>query len=207
MALQAEYTTLTGAVIISLLHGLIPSHWLPIVAIAKKEKWSFQQTFWLTLQAGIAHSLSTVIVGVVIAFIGLKLNENVEILTNSVASGILILLGIWFLFRHFHHHHFHLESSQSKTRAKLVLGILAAMFFSPCLEITGFYLTLSKSGWMFIAFLSFSYVAITLLSMTFWVYLGFQGLKKLDSHKWEHNSGIITGVVMILVGLSMLFLH
>lgn len=205
--MQEEITVFIAAVIISLLHGLIPSHWLPILAFAKKEKWSMYQTFGLTLKAGLAHSLSTVIVGVVIAFIGIKINENIEVITQSVAAGILILLGIWFLARHYHHHHFHIENPDKISKKKLVITILAAMFFSPCLEITGFYLTLSKMGWLYIAFLSFSYVAITLLSMTLWVYIGYHGLKKLDSHKWEHNSGLITGAVMILCGILMLFWH
>lgn len=165
------------------------------------------QTFSLTLKAGLAHSLSTVLIGVIIAFIGIQINHNIEIITQSVAAGILILLGVWFLFRHFHHHHFHIEDPGKISKKKLVITILAAMFFSPCLEITGFYLTLSKLGWLYIAFLSFSYVAITLLSMTLWVYVGHTGLKRLNSHKWEHNSGIITGVIMILCGILLIVFH
>lgn len=198
---------MTGALIISLLHGLIPSHWLPIVAIAKKEKWPIMHTFRITIQAGLAHSLSTVIVGILIAFIGIKINETAEIISSAVAGGILILMGIWFLSRHFHHHHFHLDNPEKMNRKKLVLSLMAAMFFSPCLEITGFYLTLAKSGWWYILVLSIGYVLITLMSMSLWVFVGHHGLKKLDSHKWEHNSGIITGIVMIATGILMLIWH
>lgn len=205
--MNSEITIFIGAVVISLLHGLIPSHWLPIVAIARKEKWTLAQTFGLTLKAGLAHSLSTVMIGVIIAFIGIQINEKMEIITQSVSAGILILLGVWFLFRHYHHHHFHIDDPGKISRKKLAITILAAMFFSPCLEITGFFLTLGKLGWLYIAFLSFSYVAITLLSMTLWVYIGYAGLKKLNSHKWEHNSGIITGIIMIMCGLLMIVFH
>ena len=53
---------LLGALGMSLLHALLPNHWLPIVALGQRERWSFAQVMQTTLFAGAAHVVSTVLV-------------------------------------------------------------------------------------------------------------------------------------------------
>lgn len=40
---------ITGSIIISLLHAVIPNHWLPVIAIGRKESWSLKQVTNVTL--------------------------------------------------------------------------------------------------------------------------------------------------------------
>ena len=35
---------LTGSILISVLHAIIPNHWLPVLAIGRKEGWSLAET-------------------------------------------------------------------------------------------------------------------------------------------------------------------
>jgi hypothetical protein len=37
------YSIIIGSLIISLLHAVIPNHWLPVIAIGKKEKWTLDE--------------------------------------------------------------------------------------------------------------------------------------------------------------------
>jgi nickel/cobalt exporter len=70
---------LIAAFIISVLHGFIPGHWLPFLALAKKMGWSKSITLRYTGLAAIAHALGTVGVGLSIAqitMIGLRENPN-----------------------------------------------------------------------------------------------------------------------------------
>jgi nickel/cobalt transporter (NicO) family protein len=34
-----------------------------------------------------------------------------------------------------------------------------------------------------------------------------QGLKKIDWHKVEHNSGLVSGIILIVTGLLFIFSH
>src|SRR5665213_1677778 len=102
------FSIIAGSIILSLLHATIPNHWLPVIAIGKKEKWSVNEVTRVTFIAAIAHGLSTVIIGIILAFIGAQIADNIEYFSHFFAPLILILLGIVFIYRHHNHHHFHL---------------------------------------------------------------------------------------------------
>ena len=205
------------AFFISLLHGFIPSHWLPLASLAHKMKWSKFTTYRYASMAAWAHSIGTIIIGLIIYFVtnGFltkfknSANKNNDFLLNlpfeKIGGIILVLLGIWFLYRHYKHHHFHLDPVTSGTH-KLVFGaILLSMFLSPCMEIVGYFFTLAPSGFPTIIALILVYAISTWISILTGVFIGYQGMKKLDAHKWEHNSGIITSAVIILSGIMLLF--
>jgi nickel/cobalt transporter (NicO) family protein len=193
-----------GAILISLLHGLIPSHWLPLVAIGKNQHWSKSRIMRITLLAAIAHALSTLLIGTAVAGLGTIMSEKIEWFTHLIPAIIIMLLGVWFIYRHYTHHHFHLDPA-SKPGKFFLIPILLAMFLSPCLEIEGYFFALSLYGWVWVFLLGAVYFVLTVLSMYFWVLLAYKGALKINAHKWEHNSGIITGVVLILSGIIFLF--
>lgn len=64
---------LFGSLALSLLHAAIPNHWLPIVAIGKQSGWSAAKTSRITLLAGSAHALSTVLIGSLLSVAGWQL--------------------------------------------------------------------------------------------------------------------------------------
>src|SRR5690554_1849911 len=97
-----------ASLLISVLHGLLPNHWLPIVAVGKSRRWTDYKILKVTGLAALAHTGSTVILGVVIAFLGQQLSEAFEQFTHFIAPSILILIGIWFIVQHYRHKHFHL---------------------------------------------------------------------------------------------------
>ncbi len=66
------YSIIIGSIILSLLHATIPNHWLPVIAIGRKEKWSVAEVTQVTFISAIAHGLSTVVIGFVLAFIGAR---------------------------------------------------------------------------------------------------------------------------------------
>ncbi len=205
------------AFFISLLHGFIPSHWLPLASLAHKMKWSKFTTYRYASMAAWAHSIGTIIIGLIIYFVtnGFltkfknSANKNNDFLLNlpfeKIGGIILVLLGIWFLYRHYKHHHFHLDPVTSGTHKWVFGAILLSMFLSPCMEIVGYFFTLAPSGFPTIIALILVYAISTWISILTGVFIGYQGMKKLDAHKWEHNSGIITSAVIILSGIMLLF--
>ncbi|MDX2134281.1 MAG: hypothetical protein SFV52_05830 [Saprospiraceae bacterium] len=196
---------LSGALVLSVLHALIPSHWLPVLAIGRQQGWTRTDILWVTLLAGAAHVASTVLFGLLLAWAGDTLSDRLEAFSTWVAPAILIVWGTIYVYRHYYHHHFHLSHHAG---GKSVIGaLLLAMFFSPCLEIEGYFLAAGHFGWWFVGTLALLYAVVTLLGMMIWMRLALSGLQKVDWHAWEHHAGLITGVTLIFSGLLLFLLE
>lgn len=202
------YSIIIGSLLISLLHAVIPNHWLPVLAIGRKEGWSLAQTTRITFITGMAHVISTVIIGLLLAMIGGELTEHIEDFTRIIGPSILILIGLYFVRQHYTHHHFHLEEDQIKKKSKssIILALVIAMFLSPCMEIEAYFLLAGSKSWYMLIAIAAMYSIITIAGMLIWIRIVYRGLLKLNWHKWEHNAGIITGLVLIVTGIISFFI-
>ncbi|CAN5518687.1 hypothetical protein BH10BAC4_BH10BAC4_17060 [soil metagenome] len=202
-------TLITSSLVLSLLHGIIPNHWLPVLAISKKEKWDLAETTRVTLIAGLAHATSTVLIGVALALIGAKLAVVVENFTAFIAPGLLVALGLFYIYQHSRHHHFHLHGhpEQVANKNRLIFSLASAMFFSPCFEIEAYFLVAGTQGLWLFALLAVLYTVVSVTGMIVWVRLAHSGLLKMNWHSLEHNAGIITGITLMLSGILTFLLH
>ncbi|HEY0679937.1 MAG TPA: hypothetical protein VGD17_16750 [Chitinophagaceae bacterium] len=198
-----------GSFLISLLHALIPNHWLPVLAIGRKEKWTLGETVQVTFLSGLAHVCSTIIIGILLGIIGNELSEYIESFTHIIGPSILILIGLYFVQQHYVHHHFHLHNPKTPTRSKrkIIIALVIAMFLSPCMEIEAYFLLAGTKGWGMLGAIASMYAIVTLAGMLFWIRLAYKGLVKLNWHKWEHNAGLISGGVLIATGILSFFVH
>lgn len=203
------FSIITGSIILSLLHATIPNHWLPVIAIGRKEKWSVSEVTRVTFIAAIAHGLSTVIIGFVLGFFGAQLAERIEYFTHFIAPGILIVLGIIFIYRHHNHQHFHIDESIKKKKSKktIIIALALAMFLSPCMEIEAYFLLAGTQTKWLIWFIAGLYLLITTVGMVILVRFAYLGILKLNWHKLEHNAGIITGFTLVATGILGFFIH
>jgi nickel/cobalt exporter len=203
------FNLITGSLLISLLHAVIPNHWLPVVALGRKEGWGIGEVTRITVISGLAHVISTVMIGVLLGMLGVELAIQVEKFTRVIAPLILIAMGVFFIRRHYTHHHFHVESKEIAKRPKqgMITALVIAMFFSPCLEIEGYFLLAGSRSWNAVLLVGTMYTVITITGMILWVRIAYKGLVKLNWHKWEHNAGIITGIVLIITGICSFFIH
>lgn len=194
---------------ISILHAILPNHWLPVVALSQRYKWTGRRTAGITMLAALAHSMSTVIIGILLAAGGMMLTAWVPYF-RYVAAGILIGLGILFVWKHQHHMHFHLRDMhvEKEVRLSVILGsLLLAMFLSPCLEVGALFLMAGTQGWVSTLLISAVYTLTSAIGMTVFAWLATVGLKKVDWHKVEHNSGLISGLILIATGIMFVFMH
>lgn len=198
-----------GSVLVSLLHAVIPNHWLPVLAIGRKEGWTLQVVTRVTFISGLAHALSTAAIGVVLGLLGVQLHAHWSHYFRLVAPAILILLGIFFIWQHYRHHHFHLHGqiNTSRSQNRIIATLILTMFLSPCMEIEAYFLMAGSYGWWLISVLAILYCIITVTGMVFWVRLSYKGLLKLNWHSLEHNAGIITGVTLVITGLLSFFIE
>ncbi|NBB22697.1 hypothetical protein GVN20_25300 [Runella sp. CRIBMP] len=197
---------LFGALILSILHALIPSHWLPFVTIGKTEHWSESRTLAVTGLAGLAHTVSTSILGLIIGYAGYELSESYHELAESVIPAVLLMLGLWYLMQHIRHSHAHEHIDPAAINGKsfktLLLSLCVGMFLSPCMEINAYFLSAGALGWQALGLVALIYNVVTLAGMILMVWVASRGLRLVNAHWFEHNENLITGLT--LIGLAIL---
>jgi nickel/cobalt transporter (NicO) family protein len=85
------------------------------------------------------------------------------------------------------------------------LTLSIAMFFTPCLEIEAYYFQAGIYGWSGILLVSLVYLVITLLIMVTLVFLGLSGINKFKSHFLEHHDKLLSGIVLLVLGIIAYF--
>jgi len=203
-----------GSLVLSLIHASIPNHWIPLLAIGKTEKWTLKETLTATAITGFAHTLSTIIVGIIVGFIGIKLSGSYRLVMSYVAPFILILIGtiymIMDLIQHdHHHHHTEFESSKTQTRSKIAIlfSLSLAMFLTPCIEIEAYYFQAGMIGWKGIIIVSAVYTVTTVSLMLLLVFIGYKSAQRFRFHALEHHEKLFTGSVLLALGLLALFVR
>ena len=203
-----------GSLFLSLIHALIPNHWLPLIAVGKAEQWTKNQTLLATVITGFAHTLSTIFIGIVVGLAGYKLSSRYSVISGTIAPLILVGLGMLYIildFRHHHHHHLSdqqvlTEKGTGKSRWGAILTSLSlAMFLTPCIEIEAYYFQAGSIGWTGIFIVSAVYLATTLAVMLILVLLGMKGANTFRSHLLEHHEKRLTGLVLLALGILALF--
>jgi len=202
------FSILSGALIISLLHAVIPNHWLPVIAIGRKEKWTLDEITYVTLISALAHGISTILLGFILGYLGAELADTVNYFTHIIAPCILILMGLFFIYRHHKHKHFQLseEVKQKRSKRAIITALVIAMFFSPCMEIEAFFLLAGAQARWFVWSIALMYLLITTTGMLLLVQYAYKGLLKLNWHSLEHNAGIITGLTLVATGIITFFI-
>ena len=202
------FSIISGSIVLSLLHATIPNHWLPVIAIGRKENWTLHEVTRVTLISAVAHGLSTVVIGLLLGFLGSKMANNIENFTHYFAPVILILLGVIFIYRHHKHKHFHIdEIKKKKSKKSIIIALVLAMFLSPCMEIEAYFLLAGTQAPWLIWFIAALYFVITTVGMVTLVRFAYKGILKLNWHTLEHNAGIITGVTLVATGILAFFIY
>src|SRR5215218_9707163 len=100
------FSVLAGTVLLAMVHALIPNHWLPLVAVARAEHWKQRDVTSVTFLAALAHVTGTIILGLVLGFIGKELQDEYGAIIHVGSAVLLIVFGlIYFTVNLPHHHH------------------------------------------------------------------------------------------------------
>lgn len=197
-----------GSFLLGIIHPMFPNHWIPLIAISKAEKWTTRETISATLITGFSHTISTILIGIFVGYIGIKLSESYSYITEVAAPIILITIGIIYLFLGFrksnHHQHFDLNNDKLKHRrskSAIITTLCLGMFLSPCIEIEAYYFQAATKGWLGIMVVSVVYLTLTLVIMSSLVYIGLKGMNRFNFSFLEKHEKTITGTVLIFLGV------
>lgn len=204
---------LTGTLLLSLLHALIPNHWAPILAVARSEGWSLRRAVGVTLVTGLAHVLSTLLVGVVLGLLGWRLSEQFAQSAGVLAPTLLICIGVVYALTGRKHGHAHTEQSpeapkpeQPQPPGRLILGLAVTMFLAPCLEIQSFFLAAGAHSAVAIGLVASVYLVVTVAGMAALVAMAYRGLQHVKLGRLARHERQLTGAVLVLVGTAGFFL-
>jgi ABC-type nickel/cobalt efflux system permease component RcnA len=227
---------LTAALSIGFFHTLIgPDHYIPFVMMARARKWSGARTAVVTFFCGIAHILSSVLLGLIGIFFGVALQKlvRIESVRGSVAAWLLIAFGlaygVWSFKQvmknrshghgHVHedgrkhvHEHVHADGHvhmhEGADSSKITPWVLFTIFiFGPCEPLIPLLMfPAAKNSLTGMALVTAVFGAATILTMLAMVQLALRGFRLLPFKALEKYSGVIAGAVIFLTGIAILLL-
>lgn len=195
---------LLGAALLSVIHNLLPTHWLPFTLLARANKWSYGKTVAIVMLAGACHILSSIVLGILAALLGVEILGGIDI--DTASSAILVIFGIVYIIlhiadKHYHHHH---ELSEKAT----ILGLVLALVFSPCEAVAIIYIPIAtKGGQLLVLIMSVILIVVTVGLLVLLVTLSFLGIQKIKFQFLDQYEKLIIGVILCLVGISIKLLH
>jgi len=215
---------------IGFIHTLIgPDHYLPFIMMAKVGKWSKVKTFWVTLSCGVAHVLSSVVLGFIGIAAGIALNELelIEGTRGELAGWALIAFGfvymVWGIKKAYknkphshihvsedgtystHSHHHHGEHVHPEEKKSLTPWILFVVFIlgpcEPLIPLLMFPAAQHSVGGLITVTTVFG--LITISTMIAVVFVSLWGLNFLPMGKLERYSHALAGFAIFASGLAI----
>jgi len=182
--------------------------------IGKTEKRSRKEVFWITVLIAIPYILSIILIGIIIGIIGYKLSSTYKFVIRIVAPLILVSLGLVYVsldFKDYNHHNhkgfIKTNKLSNKSKFAIILSLATAFFFSLCVAIGYCFFVTGARGWPGITMVSAVYLIVTILGMFLMVNIGLKGVRKIKWSFLEHHERVITGIVLVALGILIYFIR
>ncbi len=193
-----------ASMIIGILHGSIPNHWITFVILSQKEKWNHKKLLIVSIISAILHNISTIILGFFVITIGNIILKNFIIIEKTIPTIIFIFLGNLFLMSDKKHKK-NISIKDNQNTKGIIFILWISMFFSPCLEIQSIYFSISKNELHELILISIIYGFLSTISILFFTMVANKSIKILYSKfiiKYEKK---IIGITFIVLGIFNLF--
>ena len=201
---------LGGGFVAAFLHAALPTHWLPFVLVGRAQRWSVARVMTAVVTAGLAHILSTAVVGSLIVAAGLALNRWVEGLLPHLSAALLFLFGAFYLARASLKRPVTAGGPATELAEPAVSdkaafwGLVLMMAVTPGEVLLPIYLSSATEGVGALALLTLTFAAGTVLGITLLAALATAGYSILRLERWARYEGAILGGALILIGFLVL---
>ena len=189
------------------LHAALPTHWLPFVLVGRGQRWTLPQVLTAVATAGLAHILSTAVVGGLIVAAGIAMDQWISGLLPGLSAGLLFLFGAFYLGKALLRPAIMAGgpalalSEPTVSHAAAFWGLVAMMAISPGEVLLPIYLSQATQGLLVLSALTLTFAAGTVLGMTLFTVLARAGWSVLRLERWARYEGVILGLALILIGL------
>ena len=217
MTFSALAPVLGGGFVVALLHTALPTHWLPFVLAARGRGWQLPQTLAVSAVAGLAHVLSTAVIGVLLTGVGQLAHARLGDLFDRIAGTALMAIGGWMILQTVRHHlglprwgHGHMDHGLARRPQDMIsdrgaiAGLVLLLLLSPCEAFLPVYLTQARLGWAGFSLLTMALAAGTLVGMLTFVSLSMAGVSRIRSDRLQAYEGGGIGVTLVVLGLLAL---
>ncbi len=216
MGFPAEHSVLLsllgGGFVAAFLHAALPTHWLPFVLVGRAQRWSMTRTLLAVVVAGLAHILTTAVLGGLIVAAGLALDQWIKGVLPHLSAVLLFLFGGFYLTRATLRRPV-AASGPALTEAEpavsdraAFVGLVAMLAISPGEVLLPIYLSASSEGVAALGLLSLVFAAGTILGMAVFTGLARAGASILRLERWARYEGAVLGLALIALG-AMVALH
>jgi len=224
------------AATVGFLHTLLgPDHYIPFVAMSRARSWSMSKTMTVTALCGVAHVLSSMVLGLVGIAFGFAVShlQLFETVRGSMAGWALTAFGfvylLWGLRRawknrphthpHMHengllhvhqhtHHKAHVHVHESDGRDHLTPWVLFTIFvFGPCEPLIPILMyPAAQSSWTGVTLITVIFGMTTIATMLVVVGASCAGLARFHLGYMERFSHALAGLAITVCGFGVLFL-
>jgi nickel/cobalt exporter len=222
---------LSAAAAVAILHSIMPDHWVPLAVVARTQRWSLLHVGRISLLASLGHVITSLVLGGIIAIIGLQFQQQLETQQGHIVGAVLVLTGIIFLVwgllghgphEHPHHHdyeaghthphnhhthdhpHTHDEHAEKESSLAKRLAAIAVPFgvaASPDLTILPVALAASAVGTGAVVSVLGTFAAVTILTFLVLTVIATIAGYQVKGEWLEHNATTITSLVLIALGI------
>lgn len=212
-----ELSLVLTAISIGFLHTILgPDHYVPFVAMAHANDWSTRKSIAVTVACGLAHVISSVLIGTIGLLAGLVLLslqhlESLEAFRGETAAWLLIVFGIGYLIfglatasGHFRQHR-HTTPGRSNRNTGWTPWMLFLIFaFGPCEALIPMLMyPAAEANWAAVLAVVTAFGLATLATMIGAVLLMRLGLQSIRLPDWHHYSHAIAGGAVLACGLAV----
>ncbi|MCF8222902.1 MAG: hypothetical protein K9J25_07120 [Bacteroidales bacterium] len=212
-----NYTALLlTALTIGVIHTIAgPDHYLPFVALSKSRNWSMTKTINVVILSGLAHVLSSVIIGFIgiAAGIGLSKLELFEGYRGNLAAWLLFSFGVaytaWAVFRLIRRRgHVHKNLDEKSSKKQLTVWIIFMIFlFGPCEPLIPILMyPAAEHNYGAVGLIALVFAVATIGTMLISVLILLKGFNLFRLSSLEKYHHLIAGFALMLCGAGILFL-
>jgi len=211
---EAGLALLGTTVATAAIHALIPDHWLPLVLLARAQRWSVRRAFGVAAFSGGLHSVVSVSLGAVALWIGREAAAEAGEKLHLASSALLILFGMayggWALRRGGHSLHVHPRLSDAHAepdRALTGAGIGFVLGFNPCVLIIPILFATSswRASWQLAVAAAFTATTVATTAAMAWV--GLRSARRPEFEFLDHYGEALTGMLIAVTGIVVLVLE
>lgn len=91
--MPSAFALLLAAAGVGFGHAVLPDHWIPLAVVSRTERLPLRRTVRLSVAAGTAHVLLSVVLGIAVVVVGLRFRETIERHEDLVVGGLLAATG------------------------------------------------------------------------------------------------------------------
>jgi nickel/cobalt exporter len=205
-------------------HAILPDHWVPLAVLGRTRRYPLSRIARLSVLAGVAHVLVSIVLGAIIIVIGLQFRSTIQHAQDTIIGCVLIATGLGFavleLTGHGHHHehehdhehdddhdHEHDEGHEpSRRRGHGVASVMVPFgaAASPDLTILPVFLAATTAGVATALGSVVVFAAVTIGTIVGLTLAAARGGYEIRGEWLERWGNAFTALVLVIIGLLIL---